>query len=174
MMSPIFVYCGWYILFQRKTTHFLNMVCHLSQPDALSTCFMEGFYFCIATFASLIARILLCLHMQTHSVVEIELYADQINILHLRNQSILSWIPRNRIHNYGPSRIFNHVLNTISMSFYRGETEALLLVRCTSVLIAPRYGVSSPRNSSSFFWDQTESSFISSDLIIIGVINECE
>ena len=84
-------------LFKRKTTHFLNMVCHLSQPDALSTCFMEDFYFCIATFASLITRILLCLHMQTHSVLEIELYADQINILHLRNQSILSWIPRDRI-----------------------------------------------------------------------------
>ena len=32
-----------------------------------------------------------------HSVLEIELYADQINILHLHNQSILSWIPRNRI-----------------------------------------------------------------------------
>ena len=89
--------CGWYILFQRKTTHFLNMVCHLSHLDALSTCFMEDFYFCIATFASLIARILLCLKLQTHSVLEIELYADQINILHLHKQSILSWIPQNRI-----------------------------------------------------------------------------
>ena len=69
----------------------------LSQPDALLTCFMEDFYFYRATFASLIPRILLCLHMQTHSVIEIELYADQINILHLRNQSILSWIPRDRI-----------------------------------------------------------------------------
>ena len=123
MISPIFIHCGWF--FQRKITHFLNMVCHLSQPDALSTCFMEDFYFCIATFASLIASILLCFHMQTHSVIEIELYADQINILHLHNQSILSWIPWNRIsHNYGPSRIFNHVLNTISMSFYWGETES--------------------------------------------------
>ena len=83
--------------FKEKTTHFLNMVCHLSQPDALSTCFMEDFYFCIATVASLMARILLCLHMQTHSVLEIDLYADQINILRLRNQSILSWIPGDRI-----------------------------------------------------------------------------
>ena len=86
-----------YSFFQRKTTHFLNMVCHLSQPDALLTCFMEDFYFCRATFASLIPRILLCLHMQTHSVLKIDLYADQINILHLRNQSIFSWIPRDRI-----------------------------------------------------------------------------
>ena len=86
-----------YSFFQRKTTHFLNMVCHLSQPDALLTCFIKDFYFCIATFASLIAKILLCLHMQTHSVLEIDLYADQINILHLCNQSILSWIPRDRI-----------------------------------------------------------------------------
>ena len=97
MMSPIFVHCGWYILFQRKTTHFLNMVCHLSQPDALLTCFMEGFYFCVATFALLNVRILLCLHMKTNSVFEIVFYADQINILHLHKQSILSWIPRNRI-----------------------------------------------------------------------------
>ena len=40
---------------------------------------------------------IIVLHMQTHRVLERELYADQINILHLRNQSILYWIPRNRI-----------------------------------------------------------------------------
>ena len=85
MMSPIFVHCGWYILFQRKTTHFQNMVYHLSQPDALSTWFMEDFYFCIATFALLIDRILLNLHMKTNSMFEIGLYAVQINILHLHN-----------------------------------------------------------------------------------------
>ena len=126
MISPIFVHCGWwYILFQRKTTHFLNMVCHLSQPDALSTYFMDDFYFCVATFALFIAKILLCLHMKINSVFEIVLFADQINILHLHKQSILSWIPRNRINPlYGPSRIFNHVLNTISMSFYQGETKS--------------------------------------------------
>ena len=28
----------------------------LSQPDALSTCFMEDFYFCIATFVCFIDR----------------------------------------------------------------------------------------------------------------------
>ena len=83
--------------FQRIITHFLYMVCHLSQPESLSTCFMEDFYFCIATFVSLIARILLCLHMKTNSVFEIVLYADQINILHMHKQSILSWNPQNRI-----------------------------------------------------------------------------
>ena len=76
----IFVHVVDIFFFKKKTTHFLNMVCHLSQPDALSTCFMEDFYLCRATFASLVARILLCLHMQTNSVLEIELYADQINI----------------------------------------------------------------------------------------------
>ena len=65
--------------FSRKNNTF-PVWCHLSQPDTLSTCFMEDFYFCIATFVSLISKILLCLHMQTHSVLEIELYADQINI----------------------------------------------------------------------------------------------
>ena len=38
-----------------------------------------------------------CASTCKHIACLIELYADQINILHLRNQSILSWIPRNRI-----------------------------------------------------------------------------
>ena len=88
----------WLIFFfWRKTTYFLNMVCHWSQPDTLSTCFMEGFCFYIATFTPLIARILLCLHMQTNSVFEIVLYADQINILHLHNELTLTWILHNRM-----------------------------------------------------------------------------
>ena len=37
----------WYIFFQWKITHFLNVVCHWSQSDKLSTCFMECFYFCM-------------------------------------------------------------------------------------------------------------------------------
>ena len=164
-MSPIFIHCGCYILFQRKTTHFLNMVCHLSQLDALLTCFMNDFYFCIATFASLIARILLCLHMQTHSVLEIDLYADQINILHLRNQSILSWIPRNRnkpitmvLRGYSimcstpfQCPFIGEKLNLASKFTAKQISGQILLVRCTSALIAPRYRVSSPRLSSSFF-----------------------
>ena len=146
------------------------MVCHLSQPDALLTCFMEDFYFCRATFASLIPRILLCLHMQTHSMLEIELYADQINILHLRNQSILSWIPRDRIN---PSlwsfediqscaqHHFNVLLSgrnwILPVNLLQNKYLIILLAKCTSALIAPRYGVSSPRSYSFFFWDQTES-----------------
>ena len=51
--------------------------------------FLHGLKKWSPTFASLIAKILLCLHMQTNSVLEIELYVDQINILHLCNQSIL-------------------------------------------------------------------------------------
>ena len=86
-----------YSFFKKEKSHISWIWCHLSQPDALLTCFIKDFYFCRATFASLIPGILLCLHMQTHSVIEIELYVDQINILHLRNQSILSWIPRDRI-----------------------------------------------------------------------------
>ena len=99
-MSPIFPHCGWYILFQRKITYFLNMLCQLSQLDTHSACFMEDFYFCIAIFASLIARILFCLHMQTNGMFEIVLYADQINILHLLNQSALTWILQNRLNSY--------------------------------------------------------------------------
>ena len=41
--------------------------------------------------APFIAMILLCLHIQTNSEFEIVLYADQINILHLHNQSVLTW-----------------------------------------------------------------------------------
>ena len=82
---------------KKNFIHFLNMVWYLSQSDALSTYFMEGFYFCVATFALLIARILLCLHMKTNIVFEIVLYADQISILHLHKKLILSWIPRNKI-----------------------------------------------------------------------------
>ena len=33
------------IFFSKKPTYFLNTMCHWSQPDALSTCFIEDFYF---------------------------------------------------------------------------------------------------------------------------------
>ena len=163
-MSPIFVHCGWYILFQRKTTHFLNMVCHLSQLDALSTCFMKDFYFCIATFASLIARILLYLHMQTHSVLQIELYTNQINILHLRNQInvVLDSSEQNKpinmvLRGYSimcstpfQCLFFDEKLNLAS-KFTAKQISDNIVSKMHQCLIAPRYGVFSPRSSSSFF-----------------------
>jgi len=43
-----YLHTPWLVyFFQRKITHFLNMVGHWSQPNALSTCFMDGYYFCM-------------------------------------------------------------------------------------------------------------------------------
>ena len=163
------------------------MVCHLSQPDALSTCFMEGFYICIATFALLIVRILLCLHMKINSVFEIVMYKDQINIcicvinqlwleIFRINEPMLMVLQRYSSIDITPFQCLfvREGPNLASKFTAKHIFDRVLLSRCISTLIALRYGVSSPRSSSSFSWDQNESSFISSDLIIIGVINECE
>ena len=99
-LSPYFV-IGIFI-FKKKNTFSEYGVSFISTRHTLNLfhgrlLFLRGLRKSSPTFASLIDKITLCLHMKATNVFETELYVDQINISHLRNQSTLTWIRWTRI-----------------------------------------------------------------------------